>query len=144
MKRIILVLLGIIFIGSLTGCGQTNNKFSFDKAKEIIEKRLTNLEEIKESTLEDVYNLDVSKMDKYVFKTNSDGDFYAIIKTDNISEVKVNMKDYFDKVRKFNTNYSPERLELLNNRVEKEIDSYLIYIIAESANDIYSDILKSL
>ena len=144
MKKLILVFLGIVFIGSLTGCGQTNNKFDFDKAKETIEKKLTNLEEINKSTLEDVYNLDVSKMDKYVFKTNSDGDFYAIIKTNNISDVKVNMKDYFDKVRKFNANYSPERLELLENRVEKEIDSYLIYIIAESANDIYSDIVKSL
>ena len=52
------------------------------------------------------------------------------------------LKDYFEKVKSFNENYSPERIELFDNRVEKEIDSYLIYIIHKDAEDIYKDILK--
>ena len=54
------------------------------------------------------------------------------------------MKKYFEKIEKFNANYSPERLEILDNRVEKEIGDYLIYIVAKDANDIYNNIVKSL
>lgn len=35
------------------------------------------------------------------------------------------MEKYFDKIQKFNTNYSPERLQILDNRVEKEIGDLL-------------------
>ena len=52
--------------------------------------------------------------------------------------------EYFEKIQKFNANYSPERLEIFNNRVEKEIGDYLIYIIAEDADDIYDEIVDSL
>lgn len=54
------------------------------------------------------------------------------------------MTKYFEKLQKFNTNYSPERIEILNNRVEKEIGDYLIYIVAENADNIYDNIVDSL
>ena len=54
------------------------------------------------------------------------------------------MKDYFGKVKEFNTAYSPERLEILENREEKEIGDTLIYIVAEDASDIYQDILENI
>ena len=91
-----------------------------------------------------LYGLDTSKMTNFIFKENKDGDFYAIIETSSINEVKTNMKDYFNKVKQFNQTYSPERLELLENRVEKEIDAYLIYIIAEDADKIYDKIIEEL
>ena len=33
---------------------------------------------------------------------------------------------------------------MLNNRVEKEICDYLIYIVAKNADEIYNNIVKSL
>ena len=102
------------------------------------------MESVDEELLEDVYGLDLSKMDVHIIKQNSDGDLYVIIKTSDKANVKNDMKKYFEKVEKFNTNYSPERLEILSNRVEKEIGDYLIYIVAEKADSIYSEILKTL
>lgn len=142
MKKIVLSILVLLGALVLTGCQEKKFEFDFDKAKTIIEKRISNLEEIKKESLEDVYNIDFDNIEKYVFKQNEDGDFYAIIKAKDTSKVKVNMKEYFDKVKSFNENYSPERIEILDNRVEKEIDSYLVYIVHKDAEDIYKDILK--
>ena len=54
------------------------------------------------------------------------------------------MNDYFEKVKQFNQSYSPERLQILENRVEKQIGNYLIYIVAEDANDIYTEIINNM
>ena len=51
---------------------------------------------------------------------------------------------YFKRVKDFNSSYSPDRLVLLENRLEKQLDDYLIYIIAEDADDIYSYMLDKL
>ena len=141
MKKIFGILLVIVCL-VMVGC--TSKEFDFDmkKASDVIEKRISGLEEIKKDSLEDVYNLDLSIIDEYVFKQNEDGDFYAIIKAKDTAKVKVAMKEYFDKVKTFNENYSPERMELLENRLEKEIDSYLVYIIHKDAESIYNEIIK--
>ena len=143
MKKIIITVLLALLLVNLTGCGEKNN-FDMNKASNTTESTLKDMKEIDKETLEDVYALDTSKMKNFIFKENKDGDFYAIIETSNINEVKTNMKDYFSKVKQFNQTYSPERLELLENRVEKEIDSYLIYIIAEDADKIYDKIVEGL
>ena len=115
-----------------------------DKASQAIEKRLSGMVKIQDSTLTDAYNLDLTLMDSWTFKQNEDGDFYAIIKTSNKTEVKRAMKDYFVKVKDFNTSYSPERLEILENRLEKNLGDYLIYIIAKDNESIYNDILDTM
>lgn len=143
MEKKLLLLVMVITTILVTACGKENN-FDMSKASKTIENNLSSMKEIKKSTLEDVYDLDTSKMKKFVFKENEDGDFYAIIKTDSLSDVKENMKNYFDKVKQFNQSYSPERLKLLNNRVEKEVDDYLIYIIAKDADKIYDKIVDEL
>lgn len=142
MKKIsvlVMILLSIIIVG---GC--TKNSFNSDEAKKIIEDNISDLKEISDETLEDVYSMDLSEMKEYTFKQNKDGDFYAIIKTDNVDGVKASMNDYFEKVQKFNTNYSPERIEILDNRVEKEIDDYLVYIVSKDADDIYNKIIENM
>ena len=142
-KRLFVLILAIMLI--FTGCQEEEKKeFNLNNAKSIIEENISELRDISEDTLVDVYDLDLSNIDEFVFKQNDSGDFYAIIKAKDLSKVKNNMKDYFEKVEKFNTNYSPERLELLKNRVEKEIDSYLIYIISEDANSIYEKIINEM
>ena len=142
MKKVILGVFVLLMAFAFSGCSKDDFKFDMKKASDIIEKRISNLEDIKKESLEDVYNIDFDNIEEYVFKQNEDGDFYAIIKAKDPAKVKVNMKDYFEKVKSFNENYSPERIELFDNRVEKEIDSYLIYIIHKDAEDIYKDILK--
>jgi len=139
MKKIIMI--GLMLL--LVGCGHSSN-FTINLGSNVIDNNLKNMEVVADSTLTDAYNLDLSKMDEHIFKQNDNGDFYAIIKTNKITEVKNEMKEYFRRVKDFNQSYSPERLALLEDRLEKQLDDYLIYIIANNADDIYSEILEEL
>lgn len=143
MKKIVAVL-SIFMLLFVTGCGNTVSELNVDNTKSIIESDLKNMQEVADDSLKDVYGLNLDLMEEHIVKQNTDGDLYAIIKTSEKSKVKNDMTKYFEKIQEFNTNYSPERLEILNNRVEKEIGDYLIYIVAENADEIYNNIVKSL
>ena len=81
MKKIILVLFVFLFV---VGCGSTTtNELDMDKASQAIEKRLNNMVKIEDSTLTDAYNLDLSKMEKWIFKQNEEGDLYDSIYKEN-------------------------------------------------------------
>lgn len=142
MKRI-LVMLMMLFIA--TGCGGKEIKeLDLDKASQTIEKTLSNMEIISDETLDDVYDLDFDSEERHIVKQNSEGDMYAIIFTEDRYEMKEEMDAYFDKVRDFNTAYSPERVKLIDERLEKEIGNYLIYIVAENSESIYQDIINTM
>jgi len=138
------LVLSIFVLLFVTGCGNNVSDLDVDNTKSIIEADLKNMEEVLDDSLEDVYGLNLDLMEVHFIKQNTDGDLYAIIKTNEKTKVKNDMTKYFEKIQKFNANYSPERLEILNSRVEKEIGDYLIYIVAENASDIYNNIVKSL
>ena len=143
MKKIVAVL-SIFILLFATGCGTTVSELNVDNTESIIESDLKNMQEVDEESLQDVYGLNLDIMEVHVIKQNTEGDLYAIIKTNEKTHVKNDMVKYFEKIQKFNANYSPERLEILNNRVEKEIGDYLIYIVAKNADEIYNNIVKSL
>lgn len=143
MKKKIAIL-GIFILLFVTGCGTNMSELNVDNTQSIIESDLKNMQVVGDDTLRDVYGLNIDLMEVHIIKQNTTGDLYAIIKTNEKSKVKNEMTKYFDKIQKFNSNYSPERLEILNNRVEKEIGNYLIYIVAENGDEIYSNIINSL
>lgn len=143
MKKKIAIL-GIFILLFVTGCGTNMSELNVDNTQSIIESDLKNMQVVGDDTLRDVYGLNLDLMEVHIIKQNITGDLYAIIKTNEKSKVKNEMTKYFDKIQKFNSNYSPERLEILNNRVEKEIGNYLIYIVAENGDEIYSNIINSL
>ena len=145
MKKIRIIC--FIFISILlVGCSQNNdiNTIDMNDTSKIIEKDLKNMKEINKDDLEDIYSLDLSNIDKIIVKENNNGDLYAIVKAKDIQAVKESMNDYFEKVKQFNQSYSPERLEILENRLEKQIGNYLIYIVAKDADKIYSDVTSNL
>lgn len=143
MKKKIAIL-GIFILLFVTGCGTNMSELNVDNTQSIIESDLKNMQVVGDDTLRDVYGLNLDLMEVHIIKQNTTGDLYAIIKTNEKSKVKNEMTKYFDKIQRFNSNYSPERLEILNNRVEKEIGNYLIYIVAENGDEIYSNIINSL
>lgn len=143
MKKLLIVL-GVFILLFVTGCGNNVSELDVDKTAGVIETTLKNMESVEDDSLTDVYGLNLELMDEHIIKQNDDGDLYAIIKTSEKAQVKNDMSKYFEKIEKFNTNYSPERLEILNNRVEKEIGDYLIYIVAEDADGIYNNIIESM
>ena len=141
MKKIVLLLFILI---CLVGCGKEEKQLDMNLAQSAIEKRLNNMVTISDSTLTDAYSLNLKNMEKWTFKQNEEGDLYAIIKTSNKTTVKNEMKDYFAKIKDFNASYSPERLEILENRLEKDKGDYLIYIVAENSDSIYQDVLNTM
>lgn len=143
MKKIVVVL-SIFMMLFVAGCGNNVSELNVDDTKSIIESNLRDMQVVDEETLEDVYGLNLDLMEVHIIKQNTEGDLYVIIKTSDKTKVKKDMAKYFEKVQNFNANYSPERLEIFNNRVEKEIGDYLIYIVAENADEIYNKIIESL
>lgn len=142
MKKILVILM-MLFI--ITGCGGNEiTDLDIDKASEVIEHTLNDMETIDNETLVDVYNIDLNLMQQHIIKQNSAGYMYAIVLTDDKFKVKEDMNEYFDKVRDFNIAYSPEQVKLIDERLEKEIGNYLIYIVAEDNEKIYQDIINTM
>ena len=144
MKKFLTVLM-VAMLMFVTGCGNNDiSELNVDETKKIIEQDLKNMKDVSEDSLEDVYGLNLDLMEVHVIKENTSGDLYAIIKTTDKNQTKKDMENYFEKVKTFNANYSPERLQILEDRVEKEIGDYLIYIVAENADAIYENIINNL
>lgn len=144
MKKFLTVLM-VAMLMFVTGCGNNDiSELNVDETKKIIEQDLKDMKDVSEDSLEDVYGLNLDLMEVHVIKENTSGDLYAIIKTTDKNQTKKDMENYFEKVKTFNANYSPERLQILEDRVEKEIGDYLIYIVAENANEIYENIINNL
>lgn len=142
MKKIIIAIMMTLLI---TGCGGKEiTNLDINKTASIIEKSLSNMEEVESSELSDVYGMNMEMFKEYKLKQNSEGDMYAIIKFENKNSVKEEMKKYFDKVRDFNVAYSPERVKLIDERLEKEVGEYLIYIVASDSEKIYKEIIDSM
>ena len=144
MKKFLTVLM-VSMLMFVTGCGNNDiSELNVDETKKIIEQDLKDMKDVSEDSLEDVYGLNLDLMEVHVIKENTSGDLYAIIKTTDKNQTKKDMENYFEKVKTFNANYSPERLQILDDRVEKEIGDYLIYIVAENADEIYENIINNL
>ncbi len=146
MKKINLISLTIIF-GLLCGCSKNMGNLTeidMNKVSNILDSNLKNMNKVEEDELKDVYSLDTTNMEKYIIKVNKDGDLYAIIKCKDIEATKQSMEDYFKKVKDFNQSYSPERLKILENREEREIGNYIIYIVSKNSEELYQKIIKSL
>lgn len=144
MKKFLTVLM-VAMLMFVTGCRNNDiSELNVDETKKIIEQDLKDMKDVSEDSLEDVYGLNLELMEVHVIKENTSGDLYAIIKTTDKNQTKKDMENYFEKVKTFNANYSPERLEILEDRVEKEIGDYLIYIVAENADEIYENIINNL
>ena len=144
MKKFLTVLM-VAMLMFVTGCGNNDiSELNVDETKKIIEQDLKDMKDVSEDSLEDVYGLNLELMEVHVIKENTSGDLYAIIKTTDKNQTKKDIENYFEKVKTFNANYSPERLQILEDRVEKEIGDYLIYIVAENADEIYENIINNL
>lgn len=141
MKKLLVLL--VLFI--ITGCGNDEvTNLDINKTSQVIENSLSNMEIVEGEELVNIYDLKLDSLQQYIVKQNSEGDMYAIIKTNNKMDVRDQMDKYFDKVRDFNTAYSPERVELIDDRLEKEIGDYLIFIVANDSEKIYQNIVDNL
>ena len=83
LKKISKILMISLISIMLVGCGSSNiTETDLKSVSSTIEKSLKNMEVVDDSTLEDVYDLDLRLMKEHIVKQNDDGDLYALIKTD--------------------------------------------------------------
>ena len=141
MKKFLLL---IVMLFMVCGCGEEISNLDITKATTAVEKTLVGMEEVKEDLLKDVYGMNLETFSNYVFKSNMNGEVYAIIKSSDKSDTKEQMDKYFSKVREYNTAYSPEQVQKLDDRLEKEIGDYLIYIVSDSQDKVYQDIIDTM
>lgn len=145
MKKIILFLtITLLFI---TGCGNTSNATSIDieSASKELDSKYTNMAVIDDNQLNVIYGLDTTLLDEYVIKSSSksNGDFYAIIKTnnDNRKDVENQMNKMFTIMEEQSNLYSQEAVNKIKNRLETTIGDNLVYIISDNNEEMYN-ILK--
>ena len=74
-------------------------ELNVDNTKSIIELDLKNMQIVDEDSLVDVYGLNLDLMEVHIIKQNTNGDLYAIIKTNETIKVKNDMSKYFEKAR---------------------------------------------
>ena len=142
MKKIIICLMGILL---LTGCSNSNtstgNTLDSKKASASLDTEMKDMVALEDKELEAIYGLDLSLMDEYTIKSNSNrnGYIYAIIKVSdkNKDEVKKQMDNLFETLKTQSNLYSPEAVEILDNKVQTSVGDYLVYIAYKDTDKAY-------
>ena len=145
MKKIIICLIGILL---LTGCGASSNSeatLDMVAASKSLDAEMKDMVSMEDRELEAIYGIDLSLMDEYVIKSNSNknGSVYALIKVSdkNKDEVKKQMDNFFETLESQSSLYSPEAVEVLENKVQTSVGNYLIYLSYEDTDKAY-DLVK--
>ncbi len=160
MKKIKNILIIIICIIALSGCGtqqESDNKtLDLNSVKTNLatlaienEEPFSQKDNINNSDSIETYGLDVTLLDEYVIYLPSavvDASMYIIAKPKEgeSSVVKYQIKDLFEKYYNAYNGYYPKQAKLIENRMEKELNGYLIYIVSEDNDKVYNKIKESL
>ena len=156
MKKVLLIITCILI---MTGCStqeetDTNISLSIDKVKtsltniEIEEsKPFANQESLNDLDLIEGYGIDVSLLEEYAIYISSsveDPSMYMVLKpiADKTSVVKYQVKDMFDKYLNAYKGYYPEVATIIEDKMEKEQNGYLIYIVSLDNQKVYNKILE--
>lgn len=107
-------------------------------------------ENVKEISLEEIsqrFSLNEKNIDEYqaaIPKTENSSSFYIIIKPKKgkADNIKKELEQYMNQLEQKWSTYLPEEYELVKNRMETEIGSYLIYIISRD-NELVLNTIKN-
>ena len=155
MKKILLIIMGLFLI---TGCGEKkeenlNVKLNMNEIKDNLSKLkiedinpYSNLDSDNDLDLIDGYGIDVTLLDDYVIYISSsveDPSMYMVLKVneENKSVVKYQVDDMFDKYLTAYKGYYPEAATIIEDKMEKENNGYLIYIVSNDNQKVYDEIL---
>jgi len=163
MKKISKILLVLVVALLLVGCGKEEKEsntvakaFNKEVAKENIgklkfsdseftfseNKNFDNSDAIK------VYGVDTSLMEESLYYLASDvvdPSMFIVAKVsdDNKAVFKYQIKDMFEKYYNAYNNYYPKEAKMINDRLEKEYEGYLIYVVSYDNNSVYQAIVDS-
>jgi hypothetical protein len=147
-KIIISTLLIILTMGILGGCGSsTKPEAKNPPVKEISEKirqtaDISQMKEGNEAKLKKLFDISTDELDGYVFymaPSNVKADELLIMKlkdSNNINAIKDKIVKRSDKQAATFKDYAPDEYYLLQKKVIKTKDNYIIYVVSKDAEKI--------
>ena len=156
MKKILLIIMGLFLI---TGCGEKkeeNNldvKLNMNEIKENLSSikidggnPYNEMDSVNDLELIDGYGIDVTLLEDYVIYISSsveDPSMYMVLKVseENKSVVKYQVDDMFSQYLSAYKGYYPEAATIIEDKMEKEYNGYLIYIVSNDNQKVYDEIL---
>lgn len=156
MKKILLIIIGLFLI---TGCGEKkeeNNldvKLNMNEIKENLSSikigdgnPYNEMDSVNDLELIDGYGIDVTLLEDYVIYISSsveDPSMYMVLKVseENKSVVKYQVDDMFSQYLSAYKGYYPEAATIIEDKMEKEYNGYLIYIVSNDNQKVYDEIL---
>lgn len=161
MKRLKVLFIMIIVVCVLSGCGSSETPSSrktldINTAKSSISSLkigdtspFSDESNINNSDSIETYGLDTSLLEEYAIYLPSavvNASMYIIAKPKNGEEsvVKYQIKDLFEKYYNAYNGYYPKEAKLIENRMEKKLNGYLIYIVSSDNDKVYNTIKENL
>lgn len=161
MKRLKVLFIMIIAVCVLSGCGSSETPSSsktldINTAKSSISSLkigdtspFSDESNINNSDSIETYGLDTSLLEEYAIYLPSavvNASMYIIAKPKDGEEsvVKYQIKDLFEKYYNAYNGYYPKEAKLIENRMEKELNGYLIYIVSSDNDKVYNTIKENL
>jgi len=155
MKKLLLI---IVCMFIMTGCGNKEEdnvkvNLSMNEIKENLSSikiddsvPYASLDSVNDLDLIEGYGIDVTLLEDYVIYISSeveDPSMYMVLKPkeENISVVKYQVEDMFDKYLSAYKGYYPEAATVIEDKMEKEYNGYLIYIVSNDNQKVYDKIL---
>lgn len=160
MKKILLIIMCVII---MTGCSEKeennkNSKLNMEEIKENLSnitiaskedkvKPFSNQENINDLDLINGYGIDVELLEEYIIYISSsveDPSMYMVLKPikEKTSIVKYQVDDMFDKYLNAYKGYYPEAATVIEDKMEKEYNDYLIYIVSLDNQKVYNEIIS--
>ena len=151
MKKF-LVLLMCIFL--LTGCETEPEEVKLNDLDVVkIGENLrdftyfNNIDSLNDEDLIEGYSIDTSIISEYAIYISSavsDPSMYIVAKPKEGKEsvLKYQIKDMFSKYLSSYSDYYPEAVPMIENRLEKEYNGYLIYVVSKENETVYQKILE--
>ena len=154
MKKILLCIMILLCVG----CGKEENReLDLSLARDNISKvefsnkefTFTDSQNFNNEDALEAYNIDKSLFIEYISYMSTtivDPSMYLIIKVsdENKSLVEYQVQDMFEKYYNSYNNYYPEEAKMIEDRLEKELNGYLVYIVSYDNEKVYQAIEDSL
>lgn len=157
MKKVLIILIILLCVGCGNNKNSENENYNID-----LELAKTNISKLKfdedftftdTSSINNIeslefYGVEMNLIEEkmvYISSVITDPSMYMILKVsdDNKSVVKYQINDMFEKYYNAYNNYYPKEAKMIQDRLEKELNGYLIYIVSYDNNAVYQAITAS-
>lgn len=155
MKKLFYVLIATALL--FTGCSKEEERtLDLELAKEKISSitfdkdfKFDDEENINNNEALSVYGVDSSLFEESLFYLSStvvDPSMYLIVKANSEDEavLKYQIEEMFTNYYNYYNSYYPEEAKMIEDRLEKELYGYLIYIVSYDNDAVYQAIEESL